>query len=390
MPATDPARSIAKQVPEDIYRQTLIADFTRLLQGVEPGAAAQYAASRSAMIEMVDQAMLTRDDLPELLGRNPVQVMLDDHRAHAMFMQSVFALRSPRTFVQTVTWVYRTYLRHGFSEAYFDHKLRAWVAAIRRHIQPVTPAEGLLAFYQAMIDSRARFVQLAEQATPTAFDDGSGGRYISRLTSRLLAGDEKGASEMVRTQLHVARDLPHWWDRIVAPALYTVGQLWSDGHITVADEHIASAIASRIMTQCLPRPLDRNPRGPRAVIAIPPGEEHHLGASMVRDLLTMLDCPCSYTGPNTPIDAMVDLVHRRQPELLLLSVTMFFNLESVREIIERVRMLRLAAQPRIILGGQALNHDPDLWKQLGADDYASSLHDLLDRLPSARQLLAAS
>ena len=49
----------------------------------------------------------------------------------------------------------------------------------------------------------------------------------------------------------------------------------------------------------------------------------------------------------------LEMVRRERPALLALSVTMPFNLERTREIVEAVRREREAGPVRVMMGGRA-------------------------------------
>jgi methanogenic corrinoid protein MtbC1 len=63
----------------------------------------------------------------------------------------------------------------------------------------------------------------------------------------LLAGDEVGAELAVRDAIDARLSTAQIDDEIIAPALWLVGRLWARGEISVADEHLATAISLRVL-----------------------------------------------------------------------------------------------------------------------------------------------
>src|SRR5215210_7037349 len=63
----------------------------------------------------------------------------------------------------------------------------------------------------------------------------------------LLAGDEVAAEVTIREAMDASLTSAEIDDEIIAPALWFVGDLWERGEITVADEHLATEISTRVL-----------------------------------------------------------------------------------------------------------------------------------------------
>ena len=73
------------------------------------------------------------------------------------------------------------------------------------------------------------------------------GRSSDRLLKALVEGDERTAADVVvrlRGQGEAALDVI---GRVVVPAMATIGERWASGELSVAHEHRASAIVSRLL-----------------------------------------------------------------------------------------------------------------------------------------------
>jgi 5-methyltetrahydrofolate--homocysteine methyltransferase len=71
--------------------------------------------------------------------------------------------------------------------------------------------------------------------------------------------------------------------------------------------------------------------------------------------------------PSTDFAAAVKYFHA---SLVLLSAALTTQLKAVRETIQAVRDIK--ADCKIMVGGTALEDNPNIWRQLGADAYAST------------------
>ncbi len=171
----------------------------------------------------------------------------------------------------------------------------------------------------------------------------------ARFLRSILAGD-------LATSLIVAREarthgLPFLYEKVVRPALVEVGRRWEAGSISVADEHIATAIAQSVVASQYPS-FPWAPDGPKGVMACIAGERHELGARMAADLLAHDGWNVTFVGADVPQDALIDLVTREQPRFVGLSASLPERLSLLHETIARLREAVPAS--RIVVGGHVL------------------------------------
>jgi methanogenic corrinoid protein MtbC1 len=107
---------------------------------------------------------------------------------------------------------------------------------------------------------------------------------------------------------------------VFLPYLHEIGDRWADGHLTVAQEHFASAfIHSRLIA--LARGWDRG-LGPRALLACAPGEQHTIGLIAYGIALHELGWRITYLGADTPIPMVTDAAASVQPRLTTVTAAM--------------------------------------------------------------------
>ena len=88
---------------------------------------------------------------------------------------------------------------------------------------------------------------------------------------------------------------------LAVPFLEQVGDKWFEKSISVAHEHFSSEnLTSFLSAQW--RPLSRQARNGKAVVANLPGDFHHLGIHMAAVFLALSDFEVVFLGPNTPIE----------------------------------------------------------------------------------------
>lgn len=134
-------------------------------------------------------------------------------------------------------------------------------------------------------------------------------------------------------------------------SLYDVGMLWEQNRISVASEHLATAVTESLFSIVYPQIFGSGKTGHRAVVSCVANEFHQIGAKMVADVFELSGWDALFLGSNTPTDDLLELVEDREPDLIGLSLSIYFNLPKLIELIELISR-RFPGQ-RIIVGGQA-------------------------------------
>ena len=120
-------------------RQDLL-ETARALPAFSAAAAQEYADQRELLVASLNQIMLQRADLDQLVGAGNHAMMQDNHHNHAEFMGALLRRCDPRVLTDSVLWVFRTYRAHGFRPDYWPVELAAWVSAGETLLAPSTRA----------------------------------------------------------------------------------------------------------------------------------------------------------------------------------------------------------------------------------------------------------
>jgi methanogenic corrinoid protein MtbC1 len=345
---------------------------------VPADAAARYGESNESMVALVNADLQGRKDLARLIGNSPLDVMFANHANHAAFMSNVFSLGQNELLARTLPWVYRSYRGRGFSYDYFPVELSAWVRAVEACLPP-GQAAPILAVYQWMLACHAEVVLLAgakgvDGPDRSPYPSGPWAGMRERYLAALVAGDPAAALEIARAITSPA-DLESFFLSVIQPAMYEIGDRWEAGELSVAREHLASAITSRVVASLSTARNVKKPWRGRAVVSAAPNEFHELGAWMLSDLLEADGWEVSYLGANTPQEDLVEMVRDRRPAVVALSVTMPFNLDRTKAIIAALRAQTASGPVRILVGGRVFNRQPGLSEAVGADGWAENAHD---------------
>jgi methanogenic corrinoid protein MtbC1 len=172
-----------------------------------------------------------------------------------------------------------------------------------------------------------------------------------RYLTALLAGDRAHCRSVFEAYLATDMDLRMLYQDLVQRSLYDVGTLWEQGRVSVATEHLATAITESLLNLVYPRLFSQPRIGKTAVVSCAANEYHQIGGKMVADIFELHGWRGYFLGANTPAPGLLDLIREKRPDVVTLSLTVYFNLETLLQTAAAVRK-EFPTLP-ILVGGQA-------------------------------------
>jgi DNA-binding transcriptional MerR regulator len=240
------------------------------------------------------------------------------------------------------------------------HVLRAW----ERRYGVLNPArsEGGYRLYSEVDEHRIRVMQahlarglsaaeaaqasLREAPAHVSPDPSAAGEALTRA---LESFDEASAQDVLDRLLTgftpeaVLRD-------VLLPYLHELGERWDRGEITVAQEHFASNVV-RARVAALGRGWGRG-RGPRALLACPPGELHDIALLAFGVVLYRSGWRVNYLGAATPMPDLIHTAMAEPPEFIVLS-----SVDPARFAGLEPELRRLAGIAPLGLGGRGATEE---------------------------------
>lgn len=188
----------------------------------------------------------------------------------------------------------------------------------------------------------------------------------------LLAGHQHEALAVVTRCINGGRGLVEVELHVIRPSLYHIGDKWQANQVTVAQEHIATAIVESVMTAGLLLSPPPPPNGKRALLACVAGNNHTVGLRMVCDAFQLTGWDVQYLGANVPTGALVQQAVEWKPHIVGLSVSFVRQLPAAREVIAQLEKRLGGTRPTVIIGGLAVNGSNRLAPGLaGADTWSA-------------------
>ncbi len=154
---------------------------------------------------------------------------------------------------------------------------------------------------------------------------------------------------------------------IIQPAMVEIGRLWQQNKLTVAQEHLATAISQNVLARAYSKAEFADPIDRKALCACIEGNHHALGLRMISDAYEISGWDVCFLGSNTPSNSIISQVDIEKPDVLALSVSMPHQFITLGNLLAQLRSEMGTQLPAIVLGGLAINNYQQLVLNLKTD-----------------------
>jgi methanogenic corrinoid protein MtbC1 len=183
--------------------------------------------------------------------------------------------------------------------------------------------------------------------------------------------------EAVLERAAVTLGVPIFIDEVVAPALMRIGHGWAQGSVSVAQEHMATAVFRRVLGWLF-RVYEVKGPAPRLVVATPPGQQHEMGALMVAASAAAEGWSVTYLGPDLPVAELLSAARQTDTDAVAVSAVSAGEAGDLAVVLREIRS-GLPDRVPLLVGGAAV---PGIRRDAEA---AGAL--VLDSLPELRVVL---
>lgn len=202
---------------------------------------------------------------------------------------------------------------------------------------------------------------------------------VDRFVAAQLAGDRAGVLAVVTEARAGGLAVLELQIRVIAAAQREIGRLWELNRVSIAQEHLATALAHLALAR-LYEPAAPAPRRPVVLLACVEGEHHDFGPRIAADVLDAAGWDVRFLGANVPTASLAQLAGRLRPDAICLSATMLFHLPALRAAVAAIR--EELADVRVLVGGRAVEQAGSA--PAGAERAGVTAEDLLAALGPVR------
>ncbi len=186
----------------------------------------------------------------------------------------------------------------------------------------------------------------------------------SRVEERLLASDENGTFQILEDAMAAGASADEIYLDLLVPALTNIGQRWHDGELEIAEEHVATATAIRVISRVGNRIGSRRGRSRGTIVLASVAQDHHLlPTAMMKDLLGSRGFEVSDLGANTPALSIASLAASK-PDLVAIGISATTEGAEVATIDTILEIRAILPTIPIVVGGSAFKDEESI-RELG-------------------------
>lgn len=196
-----------------------------------------------------------------------------------------------------------------------------------------------------------------------------------KFANALIEGNHWKCQQMTDEINSDSNDFKFLYENVLKKALYIVGEMWERNQISVAAEHMATAIVESILNrQLLSLGMAEN-SGKSLLLSCVEHELHQVGIKMVGDVFETRGWKTYYLGANVPVNDLIEFAKLTKPHIIALSLSVYFHLNILDEMILKIR--ESFPDTPILVGGQGFLHGgTELLKKFEGVYYLANLTDV--------------
>jgi len=157
---------------------------------------------------------------------------------------------------------------------------------------------------------------------------------------------------------------PQLIENLVVPLVYKLGELWHEGIIRVANEHLATAVIRSFLASLIDQ-NEPDENAPILISATPRGQDHELGAMIVGVTAAPLGWKVIYLGPNLPVEEIAAVADSLEAKVIALSIVYPGDDQQLKLDLQNLKRI-LPQNTSVIIGGRASADYLDIIDEIGA------------------------
>jgi len=322
-------------------------------------------------MSVTDEFLRRHPDWVARYGERARRHGVEDAGYHVEFLAAAVEAGSLPAFEEYVRWTAGVLAARGIGVEFLAENLVQVEHRLSGDLPP-GDRDGVAPFLAAGLDACKRAPTQTALAREHPLD-----ATVQVFVSALLAAQRKAAVTIALDALARSGSIADLYVELFQAALYEIGRRWQRNDISVADEHMATAIVQYVLAQVYERLPIPSPTKGRMLIAGVAGELHQLGPNIVADVLEWHGWDVRFLGTNVPTSGILGAIEQHRPDVLGLSLTMLTSLPQFRETVASVRGRLRDSCPKIVVGGRAFGVAGTHWRDCGADAFAADVREAL-------------
>lgn len=328
---------------------------------------------REEAVAAVVQALHARHpSLTERFGARGLKACREDIAYHLDYLEGALAVDDVAPFTAYAVWLESVLDSRGVPTPHLAESFDLLAEYFAEHL--TAEESGRVA---AMLAAAKLAMGRNDRPSPYTPDRVPPLPDAERYRVAALGGNQRGALDLMSGVMQAGLDLTEASVRLIQPAMYQIGRLWQENQVSIAQEHLATAVSQSILARAYMQADFAPPTGQKAMFAGVAGNQHSLGLRILADAFETRGWDAFCLGADVPTADLIRQVDATRPDLLSLSLSLPGHLIVARETVVRLRAELGSRCPVIWIGGLATLLGDRMWRSLKADAWAAdALHAL--------------
>lgn len=203
---------------------------------------------------------------------------------------------------------------------------------------------------------------------------------VERLFQTLISGDRAAARAIVQETRQAGISPEQLSHGVFWEALEMVNTLFRADQLTTLGHHYAIRLLRSLIDQAQAQYTQCQRRNRRILMFCGTSEADELAAIMAADLAEADGYEVFFGGGGVANDEIMGEVGERKPDILLMFASSPSDAPNIRVLIDSIRSVGACPNMQIVVGGGVFNRAEGLAEEIGADLWAKTPAELLERL----------
>jgi len=153
--------------------------------------------------------------------------------------------------------------------------------------------------------------------------------------------------------------LTEFYDKLLKPVMYRIGDLWQQEKLDVATEHASTNTAISLIKSINERITTRTRvlgtlSQYKTVICTPDGGLHGLACNIIELLLLSKGFKVYNISTSIPTEYIIEYIRDLEPDIIFISITLAENIKPAERLIQQIHLKYNNKLP-VVVGGSAFN-----------------------------------
>jgi len=154
------------------------------------------------------------------------------------------------------------------------------------------------------------------------------------LYKKLTDGDIQSSVKIYEEYMKIF-DPADFFDKILRPVMYKIGEDWANNTISIATEHVASNVAQTLVKIIMDK-VSGSANKKKILVCVPLGEEHHLGCDVLETYLSIKGFKVYNIGTSIPTESILSFIEYNKPDIVLVSITLEDNISAGQRLVKKI------------------------------------------------------